>query len=174
MAKVKDDVAERKPNKPPKGKPGGNGPGVVALFVANALTSKTYKPRQGWNVRLYTALGLAVTLAFGIWRLHEMLIESSLAVRLGVPAATAAILGWLIFRIVHYPPFAEFLIATEAEMNKVSWTTKDDLIRSSIVVLATVAVLAIYLYVVDFFWLFLLRAIHVLQFSGAGSFGSTS
>ncbi len=174
MGKVKDDVAERKPSKPPKGKSNGGGAGVVSRFFSNALSTKTYKPRQGWNVRLYTAIGLAVIVAFGVWRLHEMLIESSLATRLGVPAATAAIFGWLIFRIVHYPAFAEFLIATEAEMNKVSWTTKDDLYRSSIVVLATVAVLAVYLFVVDWFWLFLLRAIGVLQFSGAGGFGSTS
>ena len=44
-------------------------------------------------------------------------------------------LGWLIFRLVQYPPFADFLIATEAEMNKVSWTSRDDLNRATTVVL---------------------------------------
>jgi len=174
MAKVKDDVAERKPSKPPKGKSNGGAGGAVSRFFANAVSTKPYKPKQGWNTRLYTGIGLGLILAFGVWRLHEMLIESSLAVRLGVPAVTAAVLGWLIYRIVQYPPFAEFLIATEAEMNKVSWTSKEDLYRSSIVVLATVAVLAVYLFVVDWFWLLLLRTIGVLQFSGAGGFGSTS
>lgn len=172
MAKVKDNVAERKPSKPAKGK--SNGGGAVSRFLANAVSTKQYKPKQGWNTRLYTGIGLGLIVAFGVWRLHEMLIESSLAVRFGVPAVTGAVLGWLIYRIVQYPQFAEFLIATEAEMNKVSWTTKEDLYRSSIVVLATVAVLAIYLYVVDAFWLFLLKTIGVLQFSGGGSFGSTS
>ena len=37
---------------------------------------------------------------------------------------SALVLGWLIFRLVQFPPFAEFLIATEAEMNKVSWTSR--------------------------------------------------
>ena len=37
------------------------------------------------------------------------------------------------------PPFVEFLIATEAEMNKVSWTSRDDLYRATSVVLTTVA-----------------------------------
>ena len=41
-------------------------------------------------------------------------------------------LGWIIFRLVQYPPFVEFLIATEAEMNKVSWTSRDDLYRATI------------------------------------------
>ena len=61
---------------------------------------------------------------------------------LGFPAVLALVLGWVIFRIVHFPPFAEFLIATEAEMNKVSWTSKDDLYRATTVVLATVLLMA--------------------------------
>ena len=80
---------------------------------------------------------------------------------MGIPAILLAILAWLIFRVVHYPPFAEFLIATEAEMNKVSWTTKESLYRSTLVVLSTVLLLAVYLFVIDWFWLFLLRMVGV-------------
>ena len=91
-----------------------------------------------------------------------------------MPAAFAAVLGWVIFRIVHFPPFAEFLIATEAEMNKVSWTSKDDLIRATTVVLTTVVLMAVFLFLVDTLWTFILRMIGVLQFSGGGGFGSTA
>ncbi|MFO0889103.1 MAG: preprotein translocase subunit SecE [Isosphaeraceae bacterium] len=94
--------------------------------------------------------------------------------RLGIPTAALAVLGWIIFRVIHFPPFAEFLIATEAEMNKVSWTSKDDLYRMTTVVLATVLFLAVFLFVVDWLWLFILRTIGVLQFAGGGGFGSTS
>ena len=66
-----------------------------------------------------------------------------------MPAGFAVVLGWLVFRIIHFPPFAEFLIATEAEMNKVSWTNKDDLIRATTVVLMTVVLMAVFLFVVD-------------------------
>ncbi len=31
---------------------------------------------------------------------------------------------WLCFRLVNMPRFADFLIAVEAEMNKVSWPTR--------------------------------------------------
>ena len=91
-----------------------------------------------------------------------------------MPAAFAVVLGWLIFRIVQFPPFAEFLIATEAEMNKVSWTTKDDLIRATTVVLMTVVLMAVFLFVVDRLWTFILQLIGVLQFGGGGGFGSTA
>src|SRR3954451_8190296 len=129
---------------------------------------------QGLYPRLYTALGLGVIAAAGVWRGYESSIEYTPLWRLGIPAALALVLGWAIFRIIHFPPFAEFLIATEAEMNKVSWTSKDDLYRASTVVLSTVLLMAIFLFVVDWLWLFILRNIGVLQFTGGGGFGSTA
>ena len=63
-----------------------------------------------------------------------------------MPLAFAVAFGWTIFRIVHFPPFADFLIATEAEMNKVSWTTKDDLVRATTVVLTSVVLMAVFLF----------------------------
>lgn len=174
MGKVKDEVSGPKPTKPPKGKPGGGAVGAFSQFLANLFTAKLYKPMQGWYARLYTALGLGLIAAGAVWQANEAALDYGVAWRLGAPGLLLAALAWGIFRIVHYPPFAEFLIATEAEMNKVSWTTKDSLYRSTLVVLSTVLVLAVYLFVIDWFWLFLLRMVGVLQFSGGGSFGSTS
>jgi preprotein translocase subunit SecE len=174
MGKVKDEVSSSKPSKPAKGKPGGAQRGTFALFLLNLVETGLYKPMQGWYARLYTALGLGVIAAAGVWRVYETSIEYTPLWRLGIPAAFALVLGWLIFRVIHFPPFAEFLIATEAEMNKVSWTSKDDLIRYTIVVLVTVFLMALFLFVVDWLWLFILRNIGVLQFTGGGGFGSTA
>jgi len=174
MGKVKDEVSGQKPTKLPKGKPSGGAVSAVSQFLLNFLRTDVYKPMQGWNARLYTALGLGLLLAVGVWRLHEASLDSSTAWRLGLPTVAALVFGWFVYRLVQYPPFAEFLIATEAEMNKVSWTTKEDLYRSTVVVLAAVLVMATYLFVVDWFWLFILRNIGVLQISGGGGFGSTS
>ncbi len=80
----------------------------------------------------------------------------------------------MVLRVVHFPPFADFLIATEAEMNKVSWTTKDDLVRATTVVLTTVVLMAVFLFVVDRLWTFILQLIGVLKFGGGGGFGSTA
>ena len=41
------------------------------------------------------------------------------------------------------PGFADFLIAVEAEMNKVSWPSRGELFRASIVVLVMIFVLAV-------------------------------
>lgn len=174
MGKVKDEVSASKPSKPPKGKPGGAPKGLFALFLANLFQTTLYKPIQGWNARLYTALGLGVVLAAGVWRIYDASQDYTPLWRLGLPAAVALVLGWITFRIIHFVPFAEFLIATEAEMNKVSWTSKDDLYRATVVVLTTVVLMALFLFVVDWLWLFILRNIGVLQFTGGGGFGSTA
>jgi preprotein translocase subunit SecE len=133
-----------------------------------------YKPMQGWYARIYTAAGLGVIVVLGVWRLYETVRDASPATRFGIPAAVLAGFGWLIFRLVQYPPFVEFLIATEAEMNKVSWTSRDDLYRATSVVLTTVLIMAVFLFGVDWVWSNLLQIIGVLKFGGGGAFGSTA
>jgi preprotein translocase subunit SecE len=174
MGKVKDDLPASKPSKPAKGKPGGAPPSTLTQFFVNLLNTGLYKPMQGWYARLYTAIGLGVVAAAGVWRVWIASEDYTPLWRLGIPTVLGLAMGWLIFRVVHFPPFAEFLVATEAEMNKVSWTSKDDLVRATTVVLVTVLLMAIYLFVVDWLWLFILRNIGVLQFTGGGGFGSTA
>jgi preprotein translocase SecE subunit len=74
---------------------------------------------------------------------------------------------WLAWRIVNVPAFADFLIATEAEMNKVSWTTQRRLVQDTIVVLVTVVLMAFYLFGMDVMWKSVLSwpPIGVLKFS---------
>jgi preprotein translocase subunit SecE len=174
MGKLKDEVAVSKSSKQGKGKSAGAPRGLFALFLVNLIRTDLYKPMQGWYARLYTALGLGLILAAGTWRVYEASIEYSPIWRVGLPALFAGILGWVVFRIAHFPPFAEFLIATEAEMNKVSWTNKDDLFRATSVVLTTVVLMTVFLFLVDTLWTFVLRMIGVLQFGGGGGFGSTA
>jgi preprotein translocase subunit SecE len=174
MGKVKDEVSAAKPAKPAKGKLGGAPRGLFVMFLVNLARADLYKPMQGWYARVYTALGLGLILVTGAWRVFDASIEYSPALRFGLPLVFLGTLGWVIFRIVHFPPFAEFLIATEAEMNKVSWTSKDDLIRATTVVLATVVLMTVFLFMVDTLWTFILRVIGVLQFGGGGGFGSTA
>jgi preprotein translocase subunit SecE len=174
MGKVKDEVSASKPQKPSKGKSGGAPRSMLVQFLINLARVDLYKPMQGWHARVYTAVALGLIVAAGAWRVEEATHDYSPYWRFGSPAVFALVLGWVVFRIMHFPPFAEFLIATEAEMNKVSWTSKDDLIRATMVVLATVVLMAGFLFLVDTLWTFILRLIHVLQFSGSGGFGSTA
>jgi preprotein translocase subunit SecE len=168
MGKVRDEATESKSTKAPA--KGGGGPSRFAglgRFAANLLVAEPYKATQGWYARLWTAIGLGALVASGLFALYRTQLQDqySQPVQFGIPAALGALLGWLVYRTVHFPPFADFLIATEAEMNKVSWSTWPELKRATIVVLVTVLLLALYLFGVDLIWQALLKFVGVLRFS---------
>ncbi|HTU17140.1 MAG TPA: preprotein translocase subunit SecE [Gemmataceae bacterium] len=89
------------------------------------------------------------------------------SVQLTVPLLMLAAGLWLAWRVVNVPAFADFLIATEAEMNKVSWTTQRRLIQDTLVVLVTVVLMAFYLFSMDVVWKAVLswEPIGVIKFS---------
>jgi len=174
MGKVKDGAPASKTSKSSGTSGGSKRRKDFALFVSNLFSTRLHKPMQGRYARIYTAAGLGVVAALGLWRFYDTLLSSSPAVRLGIPAAIGLLLGWFIFRLVEYPPFVEFLIATEAEMNKVSWTSRDDLYRATTVVLSTVVLMAVFLFGVDWLWSNLLQVVGVLKFGGGGAFGSSA
>ena len=62
-------------------------------------------------------------------------------------------------RVTRQVTFADFLIAVETEMTKVSWPSTDEVIRSSAVVIFLIFALAAILAAYDLFWWFVLRAI---------------
>ena len=113
-----------------------------------------YKRTQGRVTRQVTFAVVAVALVAGLWGLSQtqMLIDGGPMVQYGVPGILLLAGFWVAYRLVNVPGFADFLIAVEAEMNKVSWPTRTELYRSSIVVLVTIFALAFVLFGFDFFW----------------------
>jgi preprotein translocase SecE subunit len=164
----------------------------LEIFEAQGwFTAAAYKKSQGQRVRRGTMLGLLILAAFGIW---TQLLRGTLAtaasihwttripftdgrtvivlpdVQYTLPILLAAICLWLAYRVVNFPGFADFLIATEAELNKVSWTTQRRLFQDTVVVLTTVVLLTTFLFVVDIGWWWILSRswIHVIQTGGSG------
>jgi preprotein translocase subunit SecE len=175
MGKLREE-STTKESAPERGKPGASRagkPSALRPLLANFVQADRYKPTQGKYARLWTAIGLGVIAAAGLIQLFNYhLSELAIIPRYVTPAIIGLAAAWLIWRVVEYPPFADFLIATEAEMNKVSWTSKADLIRATIVVLVTVLLLSCFLFGVDFLWVVILKFIGVLQDYNTGAFGS--
>ncbi|HEV3116921.1 MAG TPA: preprotein translocase subunit SecE [Gemmataceae bacterium] len=73
-------------------------------------------------------------------------------VRFTLPILLTVFSLWFAYRLVNFPPFADFLIATEAELNKVSWITRRRLIQDSVVVLVTMLLMTVFLFVIDIVW----------------------
>lgn len=124
-----------------------------------------YKPSQGRLVRRITFAALAIAAAIGAWQLSDttLLMQSGQAVQYGIPCLVLALGVWIAFRAVNMPRFADFLIAVEAEVNKVSWPSRGELVRSTIVVLITIGLLTVALFAYDILWGLLLRALGVVS-----------
>jgi preprotein translocase SecE subunit len=82
-------------------------------------------------------------------------------IHLVMPIVIGVLLLWVAWRVVNIPVFADFMIATEAEMNKVSWTNRKRLLQDTVVVLTTVFLFTMFLFVVDIIWIKVLSAPYI-------------
>jgi preprotein translocase subunit SecE len=111
------------------------------------FTASRYKRTQGRIARQATFFAMLVVVAIGAWRLSSA--ADTEVGRYIVPLSALAAGAWLAFRIVNIPRFAEFLISVENEMNKVSWPTRGELYRASLVVIVVIFLLTAILFGYD-------------------------
>ena len=133
-------------------------------FGSELFTNARYKSKQGRLVRQCTCLAIWLACWLGGWQLFEVMgawmapsgsAQSNpfwSSSRYWLPGGLTALGMWLGYRLVNWPRFADFLIAVEAEMNKVSWPKKSELYRASMVVIFTMAFLALLLFFYDAIW----------------------
>ena len=104
---------------------------MVIAFFEEFLRVGVYKRNQGRIVRQVTFAAMALALLIGLWRMILLLrgYGDSCPPWLcyGLPAVLAVVGLWAAYRSVNLPAFADFLIAVEAEMNKVSWPSRGEL-----------------------------------------------
>ena len=138
-------------------------PGGRSL-TSELFAASLYKPNQGQIVRRLTTLGIAIVVTLACWSLYSTLrgaMEPNSPAIWAIPVAALAAGLWFSFRVSNWPRFADFLIAVEAEMNKVTWPSKGELKRASFVVIFTIAFLAISLFLFDVFWQFVFSQIGI-------------
>jgi preprotein translocase subunit SecE len=134
----------------------------VGAFFQEMLRVGIYKRSQGRITRQVTFAVLAIVIALGLARLSTILTSWGTHWQYALPGALLAIGLWGAYRMVNVPAFADFLIAVEAEMNKVSWPTRTELFRASMVVLIMIFSLAAVLAVYDVLWRVLLQMLHII------------
>jgi preprotein translocase subunit SecE len=134
----------------------------VNAFIQELVHTGIYKRNQGRITRQVTFAAIAITASLGLWRLFVTMINTTPGIRYGVPGVLLLAGLWIAYRLVNVPAFADFLIAVEAEMNKVSWPTRSELFRASMVVLITIFSLAAVLALFDVLWRVLFTWLKVL------------
>jgi preprotein translocase subunit SecE len=143
---------------------------TTSTMLSELFQVGLYKPSQGRIARQATAVALILAFGIGAWQLYQYstfdhqwrwLVPT-------IPTIVALLGAWFSYRIVNYPRFADFLIAVEAEMNKVSWPPKSELVRSSIVVILVILILSTVLFGFDFFWSYVFKLTGIIQVKSGG------
>lgn len=134
---------------------------------------KRYKPEQGKMTRMGTIFGLGAFAAWGGYFLNQVIGPGepgslkAMLLSMGVPIviflAVVVVSWWVVFA---KRSSGDFLIATEGEMKKVSWSTTAEVIGSTKVVIVFTLLMALLLFGVDIVWQFLMRTIGLLKGGG--------
>ncbi len=129
-----------------------------------------YKRNQGRIARQATFGAFAIIVALGAWSLSRYMggyvsdkpdwtTAQQNVVKYFIPLGVLAVGLWASFRVVQMPTFADFLISVEGEMNKVSWPSRAELFRASLVVILVIFFLAGLLFAYDAVLKFILDGI---------------
>ena len=120
------------------------------------MAFELYKSAQGRYVRVGTAIAaalVALVISYYVWGLLSRHVPDDLAYKVYVVYAAPAVLFAVVAAMTAYylnkPKAADFFIATESEMKKVSWSNKAELVGSTVVVIVTVLLLALFIYLAD-------------------------
>ena len=122
-----------------------------------------YKKNQGKYTRSLTFVGVMILAVAGGYNLAQLFgsydATNTAYIQILVPAALVVGMGFLMFWVVNRPKTADFMIATEGEMKKVSWSSKKEIIGSTKVVIVTTFLLAAILFAVDFVFTLFFQAV---------------
>jgi preprotein translocase subunit SecE len=128
---------------------------VMTQITSAILSTSVFKPNQGRVVRQVTFFALWLLYGLALWLLATYMLDWFRGGDTASYMSAFAVGGlafWLGFRSVNIPSFTDFLIGVEAEMRKVTWPTRKELIAGATVVLFVVVSLAVMMFGFDFIW----------------------
>ena len=136
-------------------------------FWSELASTGLYKRSQGRLARRLSGIAIAAIAILGAWSFQvTFAAEATAPVRYGIPGAVAILGCWVAFRVIHHEKFAEFLIATETEVEKVHWPDRQHVQRASVVVIVTMLAMGGMLFLFDFIWRTVFTYIGFLQLGG--------
>jgi len=106
-----------------------------------------YKKGQGKYTRLCSTFAALIIIGLGCMQIYKKLQQNELGlwVETIVPAGLFLVLAILILYLVNKPSIADFMIAAEGEVKKVTWAKKGEIFVSTFIVIAVVIIMSIVL-----------------------------
>jgi len=131
------------------------------------MTFTIYKPGQGYWARMLTAVSVGVvtlaTVAW-LWNVLQQYVTSKnlIYIQASICVGILAVVGLTVAYILNKPRVVDFLIATEAEMRKVNWPSRRELIGSTWIVICGTFLLAAFMFITDLGFVLFFQKIGVL------------
>lgn len=137
-----------------------------------------YKSGQGKYTRIVTFVSVMFLGIMGAYVLSEnlgaflpgpradeegLLPGMKIYLQYGIPTVVVVLLGVLMLKLVNRQKSADFLIATESEMKKVSWSSRKEVVGSTKVVIVTAFIMAAILFAVDIIFIFLFDWLGIMK-----------
>lgn len=121
------------------------------------MAFEIYKRGQGKYTRLCSGFGAAIIAGLGCFKLYIKLEPISWWgmsqrgewIATMVSVGLFVVLGLLIFWLMNKSTVADFMIAAEGEMKKVSWSSRKEIAVSTFIVIVVVILVAMLLGVTD-------------------------
>ena len=127
-----------------------------------------FKPNQGKQIRLWSAVGAGLLILGGwVWMVPKLQMSFTGQQEWMAPAV-AFVISAVVALVVWYfvgvnRTSVDFLIATESEMKKVTWSSRKEVWGATKVVIGMVVFMAVGLFVVDLAFTYFFSKIGVLK-----------
>jgi preprotein translocase subunit SecE len=125
-----------------------------------------YKPGQGYWTRVLSAVGAALLVAAVVaWLWSELSVvgPNRFIVQTVMAIGVIGVAGIGLFLVMNKPRIVDFFIATDAEMRKVNWPSRHEIIGSTWVVIIGTLFLAVLLWLIDIGFAFLFQYIGIIR-----------
>jgi preprotein translocase SecE subunit len=120
------------------------------------MSTAIYKQGQGYWVRLMSAIGFGLLVMMGVVWVWDQLSGVQIAdlesvyVQGVFSVIVVVICGIIGFHLIgRKAKFVDFMISTEGEMRKVNWSTKREIIGSTILVILLTIFIAVFCQIAD-------------------------
>jgi preprotein translocase SecE subunit len=120
------------------------------------MRATIYKQGQGYWVRLMSAIGFGLLVMMGVVWIWDQLSGAQISdiesvyIQGGVSILVVVICGIIGFHFIgRKAKFVDFMIATEGEMRKVNWSTKREIVGSTILVIMLTLFIAVFCQIAD-------------------------
>lgn len=131
-----------------------------------------YKSGQGYWTRMLSAIGAGTLVLAGSAWLYSKIIpryapkDNSIYYQAGISTGLIIVFGLLIYFLLNKPKIVDFMIAVEAEMKKVNWPSKKEIIGSTWIVICGTLLIAGLLFLINIVFGYIFVKIGILAPTG--------